>query len=242
MTTRTATRNGQQTAADGRLQAKLKEEWDALVARGEEESLAQDMERAALLARYVGDGMTTRAIAACGLKKDKEGQKSVGKTHVARLLLYHEFLNSEACAKILPPPGGRPREGRFRAWWEEVSDDQTVGRLRRCKDQGPYKVYKAKVFRLIAEHIKADDSLHPIKRPPSLPKSEDIRTVRRVTKAARIVYDRLKPTLKSLRGLLHCDRSTFAPAVIAVHAQALDREIKELFRILAGVSVGEDDA
>jgi hypothetical protein len=62
--------------------------------------------------------------------------------------------------------------------------------------------------------------------------------------ALRETYDRLEPTMrpttgsnqpsKSLKGLLRCDRSTFAPANIAGYAQVLEREIKAFFKLLDG--------
>ena len=62
----------------------------------------------------------------------------------------------------------------------------------------------------------------------------DIRTVADVKKQAREVYGRLRPTIDKLKQLLGCDRSTFAPSIIAGHAQVLERELKALFDLLAG--------
>lgn len=52
---------------------------------------------------------------------------------------------------------------------------------------------------------------------------------------AREIWARLRPTVKQLKHLLRCDRSTFAPSIISGHAQVLDREIVALFRLLTRV-------
>jgi transcriptional regulator with XRE-family HTH domain len=69
----------------------------------------------------------------------------------------------------------------------------------------------------------------------AVPKQADICGVHDVRDAARHIYNRLKPTLASLKHLLGCDRSTFAPDLIAGDAQVLEREIKALFKLLAGI-------
>src|SRR5262245_55330194 len=62
---------------------------------------------------------------------------------------------------------------------------------------------------------------------------EDLRNIRDATDASREVFNRLKPTIATLKRLLGCDRSTYAPDLLSGCAQVLDRELTALFRLLA---------
>jgi hypothetical protein len=89
--------------------------------------------------------------------------------------------------------------------------------LRRIGKSNPYR---ARGFQVVMDWIRSSGALSDGARVPG---------------AARETYARLRPTLAKLKDLLRCDRSTFAPSIIAGHAQVLEREIKELFNVLGCV-------
>jgi hypothetical protein len=69
---------------------------------------------------------------------------------------------------------------------------------------------------------------------PKVEDNEGVRDIEGAYLAARKVFDKLQPTLRSLQSLMGCDRATFAPSVIAGHARQVEREVKNLFAILTG--------
>jgi len=209
----TTTTNGAQTKVSD-LMLQLRHEWEQLQTNERDTGIKEDESRAELLARYSGKGM-----------HQKEIGEAVGTTqnYVSKLLRYHRFCNTT----VLQIP-----EGRFRAYWEQIADRQA---LKGKRTPEFIAAYEAKVFASISEMIESGKAPQRTKRKPKQVQAKDIKSIKQVKKAARQVYDRLKPTLTKLQGLLHCDRSTFAPAIIGSYAQELDREIKELFKLLGDV-------
>jgi DNA-binding transcriptional ArsR family regulator len=199
------------------LAAELKREWEELVARRERGEAEADNHRAALLQVYHSKGMTRREIS------DIIGLTN---SHVSHLLRYQRFLISTGI-KNLP-------EDRFRAYWAQIADPAATRGNRALDHAEKVAAYEAEVFPAIARLIEEGKSPLRPERKEKAPEPGSLKSVKDVRREARKVYKRLKPTLAALKGLLRCDRATFAPNLISGHAQVLDREIKELFRLLAG--------
>src|SRR5262245_35090904 len=67
-------------------------------------------------------------------------------------------------------------------------------------------------------------------------KPEDLRDIEDVRKAAKKVYDKLKPVLKKLTGLMGSDVGAhFAPGIMVSWAKHLQEGFDEIFRLLAGI-------
>jgi hypothetical protein len=211
--------NEQLTDKAAQLMTSLEREWHELADRQAESIVEADEGRAGLLARYEIDGLTQHELAV---------SIKVTQAHVVHLLRYHRFLIT-AVIKI--------PEGTFRAYWQQVSDPQSLRQLRGEKHQGERETYEATCFEAIAQMVAEGRKPLRRKRVKKPPTPGDIQGVKQVTKALRDVYGRLEPTLTYLKGLMRCDRSTFAPGSIAGHSQVLEREVKEFFKLAAGAEV-----
>lgn len=202
---------------------RLKKDWADIAARSHVSEVGLDVDRAKLLDRYRNEeGLTLKQIEESGI-----GLKL---RHISQLLQYGRYVASCATSAT------RITESRFRAYWKQIADpQQTKGR----REIDP--AYEASCFAEIRALVEAGKPPIKPKRAEKPATAEDIRDIKDVRREAGKVYARLKPTLKKLKGLLGCDRSTFAPGIIAGHAQVIEREIKELFRLLTGAAVSADE-
>jgi transcriptional regulator with XRE-family HTH domain len=198
------------------LKELLKAEWQALEDQHKAGELDGDVRRAEIIARYESEGMTQREIAVA---------VELSFPRVNQLLRYNRYLLT-AVNKI--------PERRFRAYWHQVRDPHATRGKREIDAD-----YELKVLQTIAAMVEAGQE--PIREKRKVKPSEvkELTPLTRACKAAREVRKRLKPTLAKLRGLLGCDRATFAPDIIAGHAQILEREINEFFKLLADLEAGQ---
>jgi len=198
------------------LAERLQAEWQELLARQEKGNIDNDDERAAKLAEYAAQGQTARWIA--GVVKKNH-------CYVVFLLRYHRWVLVTTVTKI--------PEWLFRKYWNQIADTSA---RRGAKGYDP--AYEQKVFEQIDVMLRQGKKPIAAHRKVKPVVAIDIRTAKDPFKAlrkeARQVFHRLQPTLDKLRGLMGCDRSTFAPSIIAGHAQVLEREINALFTLLAG--------
>jgi hypothetical protein len=214
--------------------ARFKREWQAIETQFAASVVERDRRRADLIKRYVEEGLTQQAMAK-GL--------DVSQAYMSYYLEYERFCAFAeerlitAVIKDLP-------EFRFRQYWKQISDPQTMQTLKGKKNSAARLEYEYKVFATIAEMIQAGKPpLKPIKvvQPKT---AEQLRANLDWAKATRkeayrIYQTELRPTLKRLQGLLHADRATYSPSGQANAAYALERGMKHFLQLLTELSEAE---
>jgi hypothetical protein len=206
----------------GDLMNRLKKDWQDLAARSQVSEVGLDVDRAELLARYRAEGLTQQQAAEClGLPQ----------SHISRLLLFGRYVAS------IPAGHTRISERRFRAYWRQIADPR-VTRGRRETDAE----YEALCFSDIRKLVDADTPPQRAPRKARPVKPADVKTIDDVRKLARRVFrEKLRPQLARLKRLRGCDRATYAPSLLADVGEAIEREITELFTLLAGACEGASE-
>jgi hypothetical protein len=195
---------------------RLQAAWAALQAHEESDKQVADERRAALLTQCKEEDakITTRDIG-----------KAIGmaQSYVVHLLRYHRFLIATA---IKMP------EGRFRAYWKELHDP-----YENTSTQAKKEVYEHNMFEVIAQRVK--DGIPPHKRVRKitkvthtdlLKKAEPLRAFKKVVQEQ--YRPELDPIVEELVGLLHADRSGYAPSIIGGIAVRFRRKYNEMMKLM----------
>jgi hypothetical protein len=202
---------------------RLKLKWEQVQKHSTSTELEKDKSQAEAMAEAEADGMTQQDIAAC---------VGISQGHVDKLLRYHRFLIFQAG---LNSTEFKITEGRFRTYWKNTVDPQSM-RGRRTKDYR--EQYERRVFLAIIEKLEAG---HPpptpvkVKKPPTVAqmhaRKKPLTALRKEVK--RLYSTECQPILAQLKDFLGRDRSTFAPSLMAACAMDLDKWAKKLDTLLA---------
>lgn len=213
------------------------QDWQALKASKDSQDIDYDVNQGELFQRYLDRGLTQRQMAE---------EVKISQSHINGLLRYHQFLIA-AAIKNLMPVGIKISERRFREYWSQIADGGVTGTLRGEKNKAKLVAYEQEVFAAIAAMI-TEGRQPTLRVKPDKPATVDgvlkagggseARTFRVLKKEVIRTFNApggLKDTCLRLEKLLHADRATYTPDLMAETAFVLRREMAKITKLL-GVS------
>jgi hypothetical protein len=219
---------------------RLKDAWENLGQTERASAVDLDVKRATLLAEELEEEAREGKVT----EKELAEWTGISQQRIAQLLRYQRFLH--CCQVNTTTVVSEITEGRFRQYWQQMSDPQTM-RSFRCnprhevtyaKKQAEQAAYERRVFVAILEWLEAGKE--PLKRPkrqapPTVEemfkKKNPVTALRK--EVNRRFTDEFKPMAATLREYLGRDRASYTPNLMANAAIALtkwERAFEELLK------------
>jgi hypothetical protein len=206
-------------SATENIMTQLKKDWDDLAARSQVSEVGLDVDRAKLIDRYRNEeGLTQKQIGEC---------VGLGQQHVSYLLVYHRFMFNTSTGRI------EITERTFRAYWKQIADPKmTRGR------KGIDPEYEATCFDDIRKLVEAGTPpLKQAKKEKLLDPAEMKKGMTTFLRDVKKFYrKKIHPQVERLKRLRGCDRSTYAPALLADVGEAIEEAMNELLTLVAAAS------